>query len=302
MYEKILVPLDGSQISEAILPYARFLGDQLKLAVELIHVIDSEMPLSASTADQGRYQEFISAEGASSMAYLKNIATSFSASTQVDCRVEHGKPAEVIVDKAAGNSRTLIAMTTHGRSGINRWWLGSVADKVLHAAANSLLLVRAGDKTLALGAGTLKRILVPLDGSPLAETVIPYAAELAQKIGLEIILMRVFGVPVPVFAEDYGPYVEELWNQVEAEAEKYLDEKAQQLQAQGLSRIAKVATAGFAAEKIIDSARERTDCLVAMCTHGRSGMNRWVMGSVTDRVVRHCGDPVLIVRAPSSAP
>jgi nucleotide-binding universal stress UspA family protein len=302
MYEKILVPFDGSQISEAILPYARFLGDQLKLAVELIHVIDTEMPLSASAADQGRYQEFISAEGASSMAYLKNIATSFAASTQVDCRVEHGKPAEVIVDKAAGNSRTLIAMTTHGRSGINRWWLGSVADKVLHAAANPLLLVRGGDQTPAHGAGMLKRVLVPLDGSPLAETVIPYAAELAQKIGFEIILMRVFGVPVPVFAEDYGPYVEELWNQVEAEAEKYLDEKAQQLQAQGLSRIAKVATAGFAAEKIIDSARERADCLVAMCTHGRSGMNRWVMGSVTDRVVRHCGDPVLIVRAPSSAP
>jgi len=302
MCEKILVPLDGSQISEAILPYARFLSDKLKLGVELIHVIDSESPAPASAAGQGRYQKVMSAEGSGSLDYLKKVAVSFVTSTKVDCLVEHGKPAEVIVDRAAGNSRTLIAMTTHGRSGINRWLLGSVADKVLHAAANPLLLVRGGEKTPALGAAVLKRVLVPLDGSPLAETVIPYTVELAQKIGLEIVLMRVFGVPVPVFAEDYGPYVEELWNQVEAEAGKYLDEKAQQLQAQGLTHIAKIATAGFAAEKIIDSARERADCLVAMCTHGRSGVNRWVMGSVTDRVVRHCGDPVLIVRAPSSAP
>jgi nucleotide-binding universal stress UspA family protein len=297
MYERILVALDGSQVSEAILPYARFLSDKLKLDVELIHVIDSEIAAPSSGAGQSRYHDLLSDENKKSLDYLKKIAESFAVSTKTGCLIEHGNAAEVIVDKAAVNSSTLIAMTTHGRSGLNRLWLGSVADKVLHAAVNPLLLVRAGEKVPIHGAAILKRILVPLDGSALGETVILHAAELAQKMDLEIVLMRIFGVPTPVFAEDYGPYVEEIWAQVDQEAKQYLDEKARQLQAQGLTHISTTATAGFAAERIIDIARQSPDSLVAMCTHGRSGVNRWVMGSVTDRVVRHGGDPVFIVRA-----
>jgi len=297
MYERILVALDGSQFSEAILPYARFLSDKLKLDVELIHVIDSEIAAPSSSAGQSRYQDVMSAERKKSSDYLKKNAESFAASIRVDCTVEQGNPAEVIVDRAAANSSMLIAMTTHGRSGLNRLWLGSVADKVLHAAVNPLLLVRAGEKVQTHGAATLKRIMVPLDGSALGETVLPHAAELAQKMDLEIVLLRAFGVPTPVFAEDYGPYVEEIWAQIEQEAKLYLEDKARQLQAQGLAKVSTVATAGFAAERIIDLARQGPDSLVAMCTHGRSGMNRWVMGSVTDRVVRHGGDPVFIVRA-----
>ncbi len=297
MYEKILVALDGSQFSEAILQYSRLLAGKLKLAVELIHVIDQDMPTPTSAAGQVRYQEVMSAENHKSLDYLKKIAASFPAGTKIHCSVEPGNPAEVIVDKAAEHRRTLIAMTTHGRSGVNRWLLGSVADKVLHGAANPLLLVRAGESVAVQGAAVWQRIIVPLDGSALAETVIPHAAELARQLGLEIVLMRIFGVPTPAFAEDYGPYVEELWTQLEDEAQKYLAEKKQQLLAQGLVNVATMASAGFPAEKIIDAARQRKDALVAMCTHGRSGVNRWVMGSVTDRVVRHGGDPVLVIRA-----
>lgn len=227
------------------MPYARLLAEKLRPDVALIHVIDSEITAPSSSAGQSRYQDVIRAEHDKSMGYLKKIAASFAASMKVECIVEQGNPAEVIVDKAAVNTSALIAMTTHGRAGLNRWLLGSVADKVLHAAANPLLLVRAGEKAKTQGAAMWKRILVPLDGSALAETVIPHAAEFAQKM-------------------------------------------------------AAVATAGFAAEKIIDLARQSSDSLVAMSTHGRSGVNRWVMGSVTDRVVRHAGDPVLTVRAMST--
>ncbi|HLN87336.1 MAG TPA: universal stress protein [Candidatus Limnocylindrales bacterium] len=297
MYEKILVALDGSQFSEVILPYSRLLADKLKLAVELIHVIDRDLATPTSAAGQARYQEIMATENEKSLDYLKKIAASFPAGTKIQCSVEPGNPAEVIVDKAAEHRHTLIAMCTHGRSGVNRWLIGSVADKVLHGAANPLLLVRAGDTAAVQGTALWRRILVPLDGSALAETVIPHAAELARPLVLEIVLMRVFGVPTPVFAEDYGPYVEELWTQLEDEAQKYLAEKKQNLLAQGLANVATIATAGFPAEKIIDAARQRKDALVAMCTHGRSGVNRWVMGSVTDRVVRHGGEPVLIIRA-----
>ena len=279
------------------MPYSRLLADKLNLDVELIHVINADLATPTSAAGQARYQEVMAAENEKGLAYLKKIAVSFSPTAKIQCSVAPGNPAEAIVDKAAENRQTLIAMTTHGRSGINRWLIGSVADKVLHGAANPLLLVRAGETAAVQGTAAWQRIIVPLDGSPLAEVVIPHAAALARPLGLEIVLLRVFGVPTPVFAEDYGPYVEELWTQLEDEAQKYLAEKKQQLLAQGLTNVASIVTAGFPAEKIIDAAREHKDALVAICTHGRSGVNRFVMGSVTDRVVRHGGDPVLIIRA-----
>ena len=297
MYEKILVALDGSQLSEQILPYSRLLADKLKLAVELIHVINPDLATPTSAAGQARYQDVLAAENEKGLVYLEKIAGSFALASKIQCSVAPGNPAEVIVDKAAADRQTLIAMTTHGRSGINRWLIGSVADKVLHAAANPLLLVRAGETAAVQGTAAWQRMIVPLDGSPLAERVIPHAAELARPLGLEVVLMRVFGVPTPVFAEDYGPYVEELWTQLEDEAQKYLTEKKQQLLAQGLTNVVTIVPAGFPAEKIIDAARERKEALVAMSTHGRSGFNRFVIGSVTDRVVRHSGDPVLIIRA-----
>lgn len=297
MYEKILVALDGSPLSEGVLPYARLIAAKLKVPVELLHVIDADMLSASQGGAADRYHEIINAEQAKSNDYLNRVAQSFDDPAKVVCSVTNGRPAEIIVNKAEKNSGELIAMTTHGRSGINRWLLGSVADKVLHAAANPLLLVRAKEKAEKVDVAPLKRVLVPLDGSALAETVIPYAAELVRQIGLEIVLVRIFGVPTPVFAEDSGPYVEELWTALEEEAGKYLNDKAAQLRAQGLTNVTIIATAGFAAEKIIDLARERADSLVAMCTHGRSGVNRWVMGSVTDRVVRHSGDPVLVLRA-----
>ena len=279
------------------MPYARILADKLKLDVELIHVIDPGLATPTSAAGQSRYQQVMAMENEKGRAYLEKIAVSFSSVRKVQCSVQPGNPAEVVIDKAAEHRQTLIAMTTHGRSGFDRWLIGSVADKVLHGAANPLLLVRAGETAAVEGTALWRRMIVPLDGSPLAERVLAHATELARPLGLEIALMRVFGVPTPTFAVDYGPYVEELWNQVEDEAQKYLADKKQQLLAQGFTNVATIVTAGFAAEKIIEAARERKDALVAMCTHGRSGVNRFVMGSVTDRVVRHGGDPVLIIRA-----
>jgi nucleotide-binding universal stress UspA family protein len=301
MYEKILVALDGSQLSEGILPYGRFMAAKLKVPVELLHVIDIEAPKAPSADQQLRYQNVMAAEQKNSMAYLKQVAATFTGVPATNCVVGIGSPATVIVDRAAADTRMLIAMTTHGRSGINRWLLGSVADKVLHAAVNPLLLVRGADESKPLPIPPLNKLMVALDGSPLAEIVLPQAAELAAKMGLGVILTRVFGVPTPVFAEEYGTYVEELWDQVESETQQYLDEKAKQLKEQGLTDVASKSVAGFASEKLIELASESSGTLVAMCTHGRSGVNRWVLGSVTDRVVRHLNGPLLIIRAPNPA-
>ena len=93
----------------------------------------------------------------------------------------------------------------------------------------------------------------------------------------------------------------ELWEQAETETQQYLDEKAKQLHGQGLTDVVSKPVARFASEKLVELAYESGQALVAMCTHGRSGVNRWVLGSVTDRVVRHLAGAVLIIQAPSPA-
>lgn len=297
MYKKILVALDGSQRSEHILPYARSLAKALKIPVELLHAIDLDALMPAVIAQQGRYQEIMAAEQKNNSDYLKKIAGSFSG-TAVDCSLEIGRAAELIVDHAAAQAGTLIAMTTHGRSGVKRWLLGSVAEKVLHAATNHVLLARATEESKRIETASLKRIVVPLDGSKLAELALPQAAELARTLALEIVLVRAFNLPAPVYnADEYMVNLAELLEQVRNEAQAYVEEKTRDLQAQGVKKVSATTVEGFAADKIIDAARKNPGSLIAMSTHGRGGVGRWVLGSVTQRVVRHSDDPVLIVRA-----
>ena len=292
MYSKILVPLDGSMFSEGVLPYVRPLARAVKAPVELLYVNDPKRPAPFSLPTQGGE-------------YLERLAESFHGIAAVKRTVELGDPASVIVDLAAAQAGTLIAMTTHGYSATRRWLLGSVADKVLHGSANHLLLVRPTDGD-AGGEAPLKTILVPLDGSALAEKVVPIATELASRLTLEIVLVRVltrvyFGPPdtiLPLFSQ-YVPNPKELWAEARSEVDGYLAEKVEELRAQGLSHVTSLlleSSAGGAAAEIIDLAKRTPANLVAMSTHGRSGMSRWILGSVTERVVRYSNDPVLALR------
>jgi nucleotide-binding universal stress UspA family protein len=302
MYNKILVPLDGSQRSEGVLPYARFFAATLKIPVELLHVVDPDVLIPSVISHQGRYQDVMTAEKKGSWEYLKKIAASFPDSVSVDSAVEIGRPAEVVVDKSAKEAGTLTAMTTHGRTGLDRLVLGSVAEKILRAATNHLLLVRATDESKKDEAISFKRVLVSLDGSRLAELAIPHAVELAKKMDLAIVLARIFTHPVPVYtAESYNVNLRDLWEQIEKETREYLEEKLQELNKKGLQKVSTVAVEGYAPDKILELAREEPLTLVAMCTHGRSGMGRWVLGSVTERVIRQSDGPVLVVRASSES-
>jgi nucleotide-binding universal stress UspA family protein len=159
--------------------------------------------------------------------YLEAIAQSFQG-TQVTCFVEKGKAEDVVIERAATDKNTLIVMATHGRSGMQRWVLGSVADKVLHGSTNHLLLIRANEQGKAVGDGALKTVIVPLDGSPLAETVLPYVVDLARKMRLEVVLMRAYALPPSVAGEDYGFYSADFLDQIEAEARDYLAEKVKE--------------------------------------------------------------------------
>jgi nucleotide-binding universal stress UspA family protein len=297
MYSRLLIPLDGSKIGEQVLPYARYLAKALALPVELFQAVDPDALEVLANPEQGRYLDTLLTEKrASSGQYLESIARSFG-QIPITHSVESGKAEDLIIDKAAASKSTLIVMATHGRSGIQRWHFGSVADKVLHGSTNHLFLVRATDQGKTDGEAPLKKVIVPLDGSPIAEKILPHVVDVGRKMALEVILVRAYALPPAISPDEYSGYTQELFDQLEGEATDYLAEKVKQLKQEGLGNVSLVVDLGYGAEEITALARKTADNFVAMCTHGRSGVGRWVLGSVTDRVVRHCGDPVLIIRA-----
>jgi nucleotide-binding universal stress UspA family protein len=303
MYKNILVPLDGSKTAENVLPYVRCLARNLQIPIEFLAVVDvAETSRNITAADGLFLDTWIDDETRRYDDYLKGIAKNFpTASAQH--RVAKGKAAEVIVESAAKEKTTLIAMATHGRSGLDRWLLGSVAEKVLRATANPLLLVRAKEETPPWNMAALKSVVVPLDGSELAESILPSVEEVAKKLDLEVILLRVYGVPYSASSVGEGFYdaaqFKTFLATLRAEALEYLERKAADLKSHGVKKVSLVTKEGLGADEIILFARQTSDNLVAMCTHGRSGVKRWMLGSVTETVVRHSGDPVLILRAPS---
>jgi len=288
MYEKILVPLDGSKLAEQVLPFVHCLAKADDIPIELLTVTDPDArpPFWPAEADKS---------------YLKKVSQRyFPAARRIATAVEIGKPADVIVNRAKDDPGSLIAMSTHGMSGMRRWILGSVASKVVQTVTNPLLLVRSVEGVDASAPVDLKTIFVPLDGSGLAEKVLPQVIELAGSMKLEVHLLRVYTLPVNAFvatdgviAQGPAPFRQELRN----EAETYLGGKAAQLRAHGVEQIMTTALEGDPASEIIDIARNTANNLIAMSTHGRSGIGRWVLGSVAEKVVQHSRDPVLLIRA-----
>src|SRR5262245_14422851 len=301
MYKRILVPLDGSQTAESVLPFASCFARSMQVPVELMTAVDvPEMTRNGSAVEGLFLDSLIDNETQRYDNYLKETAKNFPHGS-VHCTVGKGNAAEVIIEAAAADKGTLIAMATHGRSGLNRWLLGSVAEKVLRGGSNPLLLVRGKENNPQWGMGALKYVVVPLDGSELAESALPSAEELARQLDLEIILLQAYGVPYGAYSSGEGFFntsqLQTLISNLRDEAVAYLEKKAAELKRKEIGKVSFVAKEGLAADEIISFVRRLPNNLVAMASHGRSGVRRWALGSVAETVVRHSGDPVLIVRA-----
>ncbi|MGZ8478938.1 MAG: universal stress protein [Candidatus Binatia bacterium] len=299
MYSKILVPLDGSKTAEKVLPYARHLAGKFKIPVELLAVLDIAEMATHISAERARHLDTMIEDGMrASTTYLRGIATTFPEGN-VTCTVEKDRAEEAIIGNAGADGGTLIAMATHGRSGMDRFLLGSVTEKVLRGSANPLVLVRAKEEAKTSGEAPFKSIIVPLDGSELAESVIPLAVTMAQKLDLEVVLFRAYHMPYNAYGGDDGYMVnyDELIDSVRDEAKEYLDKKVAEVTKLGVAKVSALSKEGFAGDEIIALGHKTPDGLIAMCSHGRSGVKRWVLGSVTENVVRHSDAPVLVVRA-----
>ena len=297
MFTRLLIPLDGSKTAEQVVPWARVFAEDFKLPVELLAVIDVETLLTS--ADKARhYDKLVEQMSGDSRAYLERISGRFVGG-RVRRSIEQGGAAELIVKKAEAGKATLIAMTTHGRSGLNRWLLGSVAEKVLRATTNPVLLVRADHEGEANQVASLSSIIVPLDGSELAETVLPTVIRISKKLRLEVFLIRVYSNPYSGFISGGGHYavnVDELMKDIRDQARNYLEAKMAELRKRGVEQVSYLLQEGIAADEIVSIAEQTPKSLIVMCSHGRSGVKRWVLGSVAETVVRHAANPVLVVR------
>lgn len=296
MIDRILVPLDGSDLAAQALPHAVVQARRFEARIMLLRVME---PLPASAVEWATDPELFAGEDYAE-AYLKGVAdTVAEEGLDVACYTRSGPAAESIIAFAKAEEVDLIAMSTHGRSGIGRWVYGSVADKVLRGAEAPVFLIRASEGVPPADVSGYQRLLLPLDGSELAELALPYAEAWARTFDTEVILLRVPTLPTYVsLGPDASMVVPSLLSEAYEEADAYLTNVTHRLKATGLDVHKAAVDPGPIADTIIDYAHEAdVDCIV-MSTHGRSGLGRWVYGSVADRVLRGAGVPVLLIPAP----
>lgn len=299
MYTRILVPLDGSKLAEQVLPYVRLLAPALQSQVHLVRVVEEPINEVAFATRPQYYEGVMEAETHKAVAYLAEIAASLREDgLTLSCAVVEGRPAACIAAEAEQEPGTIIAMSSHGRSGFTRWLLGSVANQVLQVSPNPLLIVKTTDRDPSANQVKIERLLVPLDGSQLAEKILPLVGHLSMRLDLPVSLVRVTPTRETYYRYADAPIYdwEDLIAQTDEEAAEYLLQTGQTLLRQGGSSVEERLLHGSPAAAIIDLARKTTGNLVMMTTHGRSGVGRWVLGSIADRVVRHSGNPVLLVR------
>jgi nucleotide-binding universal stress UspA family protein len=298
-FRSILVPLDGSSFAEQAVPVASLIARQGrgKLRLVLVH------PVPPAPIDPAAAKVFTSIDLAtrkSERRYLRGVQTRLRAGgVPLSAAVTlTGKPGGALTRYAREIGADLVVMATHGRGGVRRAWLGSVADHLIRTLRIPVLLVRPREGQPApeprLGEG---QILVPLDGSRLAEQVLDSAAALARLWDAEVTLLQVIRpilppadltLPVP------SSYDEDLTALSRRQAQDYLDDLVEQLRDRGL-RAAGAAVVGWhAADTILEVAHPERVAAVAIATQGRGGIRRLALGSVADKVVRGAEVPVLV--------
>ena len=296
MFRKILVAMDRIDRSECILPYVSQLARSLKAPVVLLSVIDpgtidGQRVGNVEQAGGLQASQTLEQRKKEAMARLEESANHLDVEKEVTtrCLVSVGEQAEEIVRVAEGEGCDLIAMATYGRSFLERITRGSVTDRVIRSANVSTLVVARKRPDEHRREGTIiSKMLVALDGSPLAETALPYVEDLARNLLLEVVLVQ---------ALDLGgrDYAFRALDAIEKLAAEYLKRTAEKLQAMGL-KVKWKTPHGRPAASIVGLARETPGSIIVLTTHGRSGLLRWVSGSVAEAVVSSVENPVLVIR------
>jgi nucleotide-binding universal stress UspA family protein len=301
MPRQILVPLDGSPFSEHALPVALDLARRTGGRLHLVHV--HELPVVQTYPDGLPVfdERWDGALRAQEQEYLQSLAHRCMEVAGVSPVTEllDGAVTPAIASYAAELGIERIVMTTHGRGGISRAWVGSVADALVRKAAVPILLIRPKEQAVDWHRGAdIRHVLIPLDGSELAEGIVQPASELGTTLGARFTLLRIV-LPVP-FALSRQPggttFSEDAVARSKQAAEEYLQTLAARMREQGVAVATDAVVHAAPALGILDYAATAAVDLIAMATHGRGGWSRVALGSVADKVIRGTLMPVLVFR------
>jgi nucleotide-binding universal stress UspA family protein len=282
MYKKILVPLDGSNVGELTLPHARHLAESFSATLELFSAVDIPDGVPADIASS-----LISERET----YLDGVVESLPETLEPKSTVATGHPAEAIIEAANVEDGTLVAIGTHGYTGPKRWFHGGVALKVVQQARVPVFMIPAKAMELEGEDVEFRYLIAPLDGSTVAERVLPHVVSLCRAMDMELILVRVYNPRFP----GANIRMHKITEIVHDTAEIYLKEKVEDLAGEGLKKVSYKVLRGISAEAVTDLAIETPNSLTAMCAHGKHGLGREVLGHVTSSVIHCAEEPVLII-------
>lgn len=295
MYASILVPLDGSRFAEEAIPHAI---DLVRRSGARLHLVTVRTPTAALLAGlAGRHGEPGAADP--EQRYLDRICERLcdELGESVSFSLLDPPVADALNNYAEEHGNDLIVMTTHGRSGLSRAWLGSVADALIRRATVPVLLFRPGMEQQST---SFRHILVPLDGSAESETAVPRALELGQLTGARLTFLRIVQMPFLMegltSAELLRVDADEL-DRRRGDAERYLYTLAGRMNG-GTDVRTTTLLHERPADAILAHARDCDADLIAMATRGLGGWKRMVLGSVADKVLRGAEQPVLLYHPP----
>jgi len=312
MLRHILVPLDGSQRAATAVPYAVALAHGRDAQITLLAVVAPLAAPGGRPSDAAR--EGDERQVTESTAYLDAVATAIrTPDLAVVTVIRHGNPASAILDYAEESACALVVMGTHGRTGLARARVGSVAQHVLRHAVSSTLVVPPARGIAPTGVVAITGITATLDGSPLAEAALPVAARLAATLAVPLTLLQVTPALPPmaygaygVWGGGYDSYYPESAAQEAADDHAiadYLTGVATRLRAPGLDvgTRAERSSTSQTAELLAATLAEQPLGLAVMASHGRGGVLRWALGSITEGVLDQAPCPILVVRAGTTA-
>jgi nucleotide-binding universal stress UspA family protein len=293
MFRSLLVPLDGSPFGEHALPFAVGIAKRAGATVQLLHV---HVPLVYATGisilDSGADEQAKDEE----WAYLDRMVrrwTIAAPEVRISTALLEGFPPDVLREQMS--KADLVLMATHGRGPASRFWLGSVADALVRTAAVPLLLLRPSEQPPPVTiASPFRHLMIPLDGSDLAEQVLEPTMQLGRLMGASYTLLRVvkpdLGWPAMTFLNETQT------RRALDEAQTYLHRIAERLRGEGLTVQTHAVLHTHPAEAILEETHEQGADLLALATHGRGGLRRLLLGSVADKVLRGGTTPMLVCR------
>jgi nucleotide-binding universal stress UspA family protein len=297
MFDLILVPLDGSQLAECVLPHSAAIARSFDAEVTLLRMLEKHQ-----AGASGQLFDLVNWQISKTKAalYLEKTKTHFQElGLRVHAAVLEGLVAEGIAEYALNQGMKLVVLSSHGRNGVTQWGISSITQKIILSAQTSLLIVRA-HASYESEIPVYQRILVPLDGSQRAENVLPIITQLAQIHRSQIHLVQV--IQTPEMARQMPPTPEDidLSNRVVArnreEAERYLEQVKSRSVLEGIPIQTHLVTGDNAAVELHRVTEQEHIDMVALSAHGYSGNHQWPYGSIVNNFILYGKAPLLIVQ------